>query len=234
MNTPDALDFLIMKAIPYAKDTDLERYLSADPDLTLSEKDKEKIIKRTEKSYADSHKKYRPVFEAVKRVAAAVLIAISLLFASAMSVKEVREAVWDIIVGWYEEYIRLDFSKGSDLPAPSQNEAAKFVYKEPRIDEGYERYVIAQDENEFGIEYEKDSTLIVYRQYLINDKRVFTNNHNTVVSEIKIGNFVAYAFTYFVNEAEQNTIVWQDETYIYSIYANLPLEELKAIAETIE
>lgn len=225
----DGIDKLIYTSIPYMKDNDLDLYHNADRALTLTHREKNAIARRAQSPYD-----LRPFLKALKRASVILLIVSSLAFASAMTVKAVREAVWDIIVGWYEEYIRLDFSKGSDLPAPSQNEAAKFVYKEPMIDERYERYVIAQDENEFGIEYEKDSTLIVYRQYLINDKRVFTNNHNTVVSEIKIGNFVAYAFTYFVNEAEQNTIVWQDETYIYSIYANLPLEELKAIAETIE
>ena len=52
--------------------------------------------------------------------------------------------------------------------------------------------------------------------------------------EIKIGDNNAYAFTFYTKKSVQNTIMWVDGTYYYSIGANLPLEELKAIAETIE
>ena len=236
MNRSDSLDFLIMKAIPYVKDTDLEIYLSANPHLTLSEKEKEKILKRAEKEkrYSDSHKKYRPVYEAIRRVAVVVLIVTSILFASAMSVKAVREAVWEIIVGWYEEYIRLDFTKDASITENKTNTALEFEYKEPSLNEGYERYVISQKPNRFFVEYEKGETLITYCQEFISDARHFTSNNDTVVSEIKIGDNNAYAFTFYTKKSVQNTIMWVDGTYYYSIGANLPLEELKAIAETIE
>ncbi len=236
MNRSDSLDFLIMKAIPYVKDTDLEIYLSANPHLTLSEKEKEKILKRAEKEkrYSDSHKKYRPVYEAIRRVAVVVLIVTSILFASAMSVKAVREAVWEIIVGWYEEYIRLDFTKDASITENKTNTALEFEYKEPSLNEGYERYVISQKPNRFFVEYEKGEILICYSQTLLDGHNITITNNDTTVTEIIINNYNGYAFYYKRDNMEQNEIMWEDNTYIYSLSANLPLDELKAIAKTIE
>ncbi|MBQ7896786.1 MAG: DUF4367 domain-containing protein [Clostridia bacterium] len=235
-NIPDALDLLLFKVMPKTDDPDLDIYLTADPELFLSRKAKEKIRKRAEaeKRFYEKSKKYSPVLAAIKRVAVVFLIVTSVAFASAMSVKAVREALWDIIVGWYEEYIQLDFTKENPTAENTTASAFEFEYKEPRLGEGYERYVIEQDQKDFGIEYEKDKTLIVYRQNLIDDRRIYTSNNDTVVSEIKIGDYDAFAFTFYSNGAEQNTIMWEDGIYFYSIGANLPLDELKAIAETIE
>ena len=235
-NIPDSIDLLLFEVMPKVNDPDLDLYLTTAPDRCLSRRDKEKIRKRAdaEKRFYERNKTYRPALATLKRVAVVFLIVTSVAFASAMSVKAVREALWDIIVGWYEEYIQLDFTKENSTVDSTTDSAFEFEYKEPRLDEGYERYVIAQKENQLFVEYEKDMIQIAYHQYLISDMNIYTSNNDTVVTEIKIGDSNAVAFTFYSNGAEQNTIMWEDGIYFYSIGANLPLDELKAIAETIE
>lgn len=235
-NIPDSLDLLLFEVMPKVNDPDLDLYLTTAPDRCLSRRDKEKIRKRAdaEKRFYERNKTYRPALATLKRVAVVFLIVTSVAFASAMSVKAVREALWDIIVGWYEEYIQLDFTKENSTVDSTTDSAFEFEYKEPKLDVGYERYVIAQKSNRFFVEYEREKVLICYSQTLLDSHKTATSNNDTTITKITINNYDGYAFNYKRDNMEQNKIMWEDDTYIYSVSANLPLDELKAIAETIE
>lgn len=100
----DRLDALIALSSRSLIDDEAEKFLELEPYQDISEKARRKamhIIKRTERREC-SH----PAFHTLKIVAIACLICISLVFTACVSIPEVREAMWEAVVEWYDNTLR--------------------------------------------------------------------------------------------------------------------------------
>ncbi len=125
----DAMDLLLYSAMPYVQLKEVDDYSSANSSVELSQKEKNKIYRRInrERTYRENHITYRPTFEMMKRIAAAVLIVVSLSFAAVMSVEAVRTALWNAITEWYENSIFVKYENTGEIAAPDRI----LEYKEP-------------------------------------------------------------------------------------------------------
>ncbi len=220
-NKEDLFDKELYELFKKSEDEDYKIYLSADSSLKLSKREKRKIEK-----VAKGISPYSTL-----RKIAIIFAIIGVSFASLMSVKAIREKIIEVLIEWHEKYIKVDFSKDK---TPVDAESVQFEYKEPKISEEYSKYIFVQNETDFGIEYTTDSSIIIYRQNLIDSRNTFMTNQDTYVSYISINGYTGYTFSSKPNNIEYHTVVWQDENYEYSITSELHIEEIIVIAETIE
>ncbi len=229
---PDSLDIMLYTSMPAMKSKDVEEYNMADAD-SLPLKRKKKIFRRLHKriKYSERHAEYRPEIEILKRVATIVLIIISVTFASLLSVKAIRAAIFEVIITWYEESISVKYEEGMSetTTAPSKI----FEYREPQVGDEFERYESIKNEYRMTIEYESESTLLVYTQSLLKDYEVMVSNHDTVMQTITI-NGIDYVITsYNTNGVDYNTVIYNDGEYAYKLNGNISVDVLIRYTNTI-
>ena len=120
----DRLDALIALSSRSLIDDEAEKFIELEPYQDISEKARRKamhIIKRAERKKC-SH----PAFHALKIAAIACLICISLVFTACVSIPEVREAMWEAVVEWYDEYIAVRF-RGNDSQSGTSPHAPALI-----------------------------------------------------------------------------------------------------------
>lgn len=227
----DELDIMLYAAMPYIPSKELEIYNNADPNIKLSNKEKKKILRRVERErkYAEHHQKYRPAWEAMKRVAAVVLIIMSIGFISVLSVEAVRDAIWKVITEWYEDSIFFAYVPEDDIAVPTMI----LEYKEPIVGDEFERYEAVRNDYNFSVEYESATTLITYQQDLLSEYKVWLSNHDTEMNSIDVNGHSGKSTVYEINGTLYNTIIWNDGVYVYTINGNIEIELLIDYAETI-
>ena len=226
----DELDIQLYAIMPLTKSKDVDIYNSADPN-QISEKNSKKVLKRIKReiNYIKAHEKYRPALEMCKRAAVIVLIVMSVAFASIMSVEATRTAIWKAITTWYEESIHFLYVGEDNAYVPD----TLLEYKEPAVGDDYERYVCAENEYNFFVEYEDSTSLIIYQQSVLKDYDVWLSNHDTKSSVVEINGNRGELTSYVIDGVDYNTIVWNDGIYAYSLSSNIELEKLIRIAETV-
>ena len=228
----DEMDLLLYSAMPYVEHKEVAVYeKAANVPVTLSEKDKKRILKRIKRAgeYRERHEVYRPGLEMFKRVAVIALVVMSLCFTGVMSVEAVRVTLWETIVEWYENSIFFSYVNGDESVVPDKI----LEYREPVLGDEYERY---EFKNEFSyvIEYESDEFLVTYSQSLLGDFSVMLSNHDTEMMNITVNGYPG-TMTVFVTEGITNTIIiWHDNEYAYRISGNLSYDELLKVAESVQ
>ena len=117
----DKLDILICLAAQECIEREADEFMSlevAEDALT------ERKIRKIEKKCRQAEKGYTR-FHALKVACVACLVVISLMFTACMSIKEVRTAIWNVIVDYYEDHIAVNFGtddgKPDTDPSGSQN-----------------------------------------------------------------------------------------------------------------
>lgn len=225
-NTPqvDMFDALLYAAAPYAGRQELEEYFSVEPPMQLSARVKRRIIKRAKRGAT-------PILVYAKRAAMIALVVMAIGFAGVMSIDAVRAALWNAIVGWYEEYIAVAFVQEEMVSAPTEI----LEYREPRgLGEEFERYEVRRNESSLSVEYENDTVLVIYRQGLLDQFEMFTSNQESEMSEkIEVNGCSGLVASAMTNIGEQLTILWHDDEYAYVLTGNMPVDELLRIAESV-
>ena len=107
-------------------------------------------------------------------------------------------------------------------------------YKEPQLPKEYSRYEIKKDDVQYCVEYENEDTLVIYRQRLLQNYSSDRSNENTLIEDIQINGNDGVKEEYTVAEITTTSIIWHDNTYVYSLSSDLTYEELLQIAETIK
>ena len=229
----DEMDLLLYSAMPYVEHKEVAVYeKAADVPVTLSEKDKKRILKRIKRAgeYWERHEVYRPGLEMFKRVAVVVLVVMSLCFTGVMSVEAVRVTLWETIVEWYENSIFFVYVNGDESVVPDR----LLEYREPVLGDEYERYEIGKNEFSYMIEYESDQFLVIYNQSLLENYSVMLSNHDTEMIDITVNGYPG-TMTVFVTEGiTDTTIIWHDNEYAYRISGDLSYDELLKVAESVQ
>ena len=84
------------------------------------------------------------------------------------------------------------------------------------------------------MEYENEDTLVIYRQRLLQNYSSDRSNENTLIEEIQINGYNGVMEEYTAAEITTTSIIWHDNTYVYSLSSDLTYEELLKIAETVK
>lgn len=229
----DEMDLLLYSAMLYIEHKEVGVYdKAADVPVTLSEKDKKRILKRIIRAgeYWERHEVYHPWLETIKRVAVIALVVMSLCFTGVMSVEAVRVTLWETIIEWYEKSIFFAYVNGDESVAPDRI----LEYREPVLGDEYERYEGIKNEYNYVLEYESDQFLITYSQSLLENYSVMLSNHDTEMMNITVNGYLG-TMTIFVTEGiPSTTIIWHDNEYTYMISSNLSYDELLKVAESVQ
>ncbi|MGM9683126.1 MAG: DUF4367 domain-containing protein [Eubacteriales bacterium] len=102
----DRLDALIALSVKDCIDEEVNNFLKTEVTVTPSTGFTGKIARLVRKSKTTRHPFYKPL----RIVAVAILIALSIMFTACVSIPRVREAVWNAIIEWYDDYISIRFT----------------------------------------------------------------------------------------------------------------------------
>ena len=162
----------------------------------------------------------------VRRRVIAVVTAIILLLAATMSVSAVRNAIFEFISDVYEKYTHIYF-EGEIEKGPT---IEKFVVYRPTYEvEGFELVTEIADHPVLLV-YVKGTDTIVYNQYLLQ----YVSRHiNTEGIEPEDLEFRGFPAKYYSNIGNQ-TLMWYDENYLFTVSSTLDKEIVFKIAESVE
>jgi len=228
----DILDALLYASASEAGKNELWEYENADPSLKLSDSAKNRLIRRLEREekYRAIHKTYRPLHEFAKRAAAVVLVVMMVGFVGVISVEAVRVSIWETVVEWYEDNIRIRYEK-DDAASPLSE---ILDYKEPDPGSEYTRFELSRSTNRYSLEYECGDRLISYQQYLISNHAGKMSDGYDNVRDITVNGSPGILACASSEHSDVTMITWNDGVYLYRISGSIPAEELIAIAETVE
>lgn len=166
-----------------------------------------------------------------RRFVAALLIVCTLSFAVVMSVDAAREAVWNAIVEFFDDYLSISYKTETQLP--NTIEEVKNVYPENKE---LEKQVVLESDTIRSVVYRKNGTKVIsYIQELLNEKDIWFDNENTIVENVKIGEITAVLM--FRVDQQTYSLNWSDGIYAYSLESHssdISKEELITMAETME
>lgn len=162
----------------------------------------------------------------LRRRAVALIAAIIILFASAMSVSAVRAAVFEFITEVYEKFTHIFF----DESRSSQDAADGFVIYEPAyIPEGFE-LVNRKIGGLVLLEYEKGDEFVSYSQQRLENVSMNINTEGVKLEELE---FKGLPAKYYSNQGVQN-LLWYDDKYMYMVSSTLDRDTVFRIAESIK
>jgi hypothetical protein len=165
----------------------------------------------------------------LRRRAVALVAAIVILLATAMSVSAVRAAVFEFITEVYEKFTHMFFEESP----PSQESADELIIRRPTfIPEGF----VLVSEKTAGpvlLVYENGSdyiSYISYSQQRLKDVSMDINTEGAALEELEFNGLPA---KYYSNRGVQN-LLWYDDEYLYMISSTLDRDAVFRIAGSVE
>lgn len=119
--TFDRLDALISLGARSLVDKEAGAFLQMESDCEINSKIRRKV-ERMIRGYQNKEKIHK-IIKPVRIAGVACLICISITFTACVSIPKIREAMWNAVVEWYDEYIAVRFNKGNSeniLPEPPE------------------------------------------------------------------------------------------------------------------
>lgn len=163
-----------------------------------------------------------------KRVAAILVIAITVFFGILLSSPEVRAVVKNTIVEWYDKFTSFIFQSENI----STNEMKD--WKPEYLPTGYHENTVEKLGKAINIEYIDDQGNTIYLSYRpeINNTSISIDNENHIVeSEIINGHEVYIAKA--TNDDFENGVIWNMEGYTFSIWSKLSVDEILKIMQSL-
>ena len=218
--TDDALKNAVIKADRYEMealpvDNEIDHVFSHD-----FEKKMQKLIRKSNKSNTAKG------WVAWRRRAVALIAAIIILFASAMSVPAVRASVIEFITEVYEKFTHIFFDE-SQSPWDASDEF--IIYEQAYIPEGFE--LVNKITNGLVLlEYEKEDEFVSYSQQRLKNVSMHINTEGVELEELV---FKGFSAKYYSNRGVQN-LLWHDGEYMYMVSSTLDRATVFKIADSVE
>lgn len=183
-------------------------------------------------------------------VLVAALLAVSLIFTACMCVPKVREAIWNVIVEWYDKYIDVSF-EDENTADPDVNDPSSDANMNKTPPSGIEKKAVATYLPEgYYISNNVSQTMVRYlfycndegdRQFKLiqkvidgsNSGSLKVDNENDTVIAVDINGFAGLLISYS-DTPEIYYLAWQDEEYQYWLYGTFEsVSELIKIARGV-
>ncbi len=194
--------------------------------------------------YIRKHRHIKKHCHPIKTLLIACLIALSVAFTACMTIEEIRNAIKNVFVQWYDDHIAISFG---DSPT-EQNVTPNDVIPEAPPTEieqkacatyaaGAKNGVVSHDINTFyQVNYcdENGDLVFILSQRIISEELHWNDQDNITAQAITINNHKAYLIT---DNQEPNlyTLVWQDYYYQYDLYGYFTSQdEIIKTAENIQ
>ena len=167
------------------------------------------------------------------RVAAAIVAIMALGFITVMAVPDLREALFETVIRWYDNYITIDFlplqNSASDIAQPN----VEAVMLPEYMPAGAERRIIVADSTRAVVDYFRDGEYFcTYMQNRVTGgTHVYDSQALVKITNVVVDGRSAMLLDYGKDEC---MLVWHDETYRYNIYARqMEVDEIIKMAESI-
>jgi len=161
-----------------------------------------------------------------RRRAVALIAAIIILIAAAMSVPAVRAAVIEFMTEVYEKFTHIFF----DESRSPQDVVDEFTEYEPAyIPEGFE-LVNKITKGFVLLKYEKENDFISYSQQRLENVAMHINTEGVELEELE---FKGFSAKYYSNRGVQN-LLWHDGKYMYMVSSTLGRDTVFKIADSVE
>ena len=256
-NTNDKLDHLIALAMfDYGAEETAEFEAIDDTDIVIPKSFDRKIYRLIARKKRES--KIKKIKKISFRVAVAAMLIMSIMFVSIMSISSLREAIWNVIVKWYDDYVAIIFTQGEpkatdELPGimatdkegvltndeekvegePEASPPTEILeYKKPVVADVYREVELEKIVSYYMLEYYvEDEWRFIYWQTVYEEDEQKFDNTQAGSKNVSIG---TYTGVILLKEEGQNSITWTDGEYLYTITGCLTESQLIEIAKTVE
>lgn len=162
-----------------------------------------------------------------RRVASVLIIVLGLLFGTLLFNAEVRAAVGNVLVEWYEKFTSFTFI-GDEIIDEKKEWSLNYM-PEGYIQENYEvlgRITSIEYRNNQG---EKIKFTYVPEGSVTN---ISVDNENHEISNYVILGNEAFSIT-ALDDKFDNGLIWNMEGHTFDLWGKIPVDELKKVAESI-
>ena len=158
----DQLDLLLRVAMRGYEDDEVSSLLALDTSIVVHDRQyktrMKRYLKKIEERQRDS------VFHVVfMRVVVPLLVLMSLAFALIISISATRQALWQVIVEWYDEYVQISFEppesvtrsqdESDQATIPVAPSSVEQVRKPTYLPDGLEEEVVLHSKKIVSIDY---------------------------------------------------------------------------------
>lgn len=162
-----------------------------------------------------------------RRVASVLIIVLGLLFGTLLFNAEVRAAVGNVLVEWYEKFT--SFTLIGDEIIDEKKEWSLNYMPEGYIQENYE--VLGRITS---IEYRNNQGEKIRFTYVPEGSvtNISVDNENHEISNCVILGNEAFSIT-ALDDKFDNGLIWNMEGHTFDLWGKIPVDELKKVAESI-
>ncbi len=163
-----------------------------------------------------------------KRVAAVFVITTTLIFGILLFSPEVRAAVKNTVVEWYDKFTSFIFQ------GEASDTNKKMEWQPEYLPTGYYENFVEKLGKSTNIEYADPQGNIVYLSYRPeeNDTNISVDNENHEIESGTINGQEAYIVK-ATSEEFENGVIWSMEGYTLNLWSKLSVDELIKIAQSI-
>ena len=189
------------------------------------------------------------------RIAVALLIIMSLGFTTVMAITPLREALFEAIVEWYEDYLTISFEptdNGNNSidendnnitnndenptvtePAVTPPAIIEEIRKPTHLPDGMIEDVVLQNKAMVYIDYYLNDELVyTFNQMLLSERDKYLDNVGVTVTKININGYDGVVFQ--SSESNGLSVVWTDNQYVYQVITqNNNLEEVIIFCQSV-
>ncbi len=168
-------------------------------------------------------------------IAVMFLAVCTVCFGAVMSVKAVREVLWELVVEANDDYLEVNYVPKADVQEimpPTRIEEYKDI---DLVGFDLEKKIIMKAPVAYIVEYYEDERrVLLYNQFLIKDDSRQVNNENTIVEEFIINGYSGL-LVYSVSQ-QYYCLTWTDGMYAYGLEGSsndFTKEEMMTILKTL-
>ena len=184
----------------------------------------EKYRRAERKYYNKKMRGASGTYAVLRKIAACILICLSVGFAALMAIPTVRASVWDSVVNFYEKYIKFDFN------VTSVGEETIGEYTLGYVPDGFVRTSAVENSAKNKYRYENGEHYFAVGYYVSEESSISYDDEKGRVELIRIRDRDGYCIVY---SDGSTSIVWKVDKTVFSLGGNVTTAELIKIAENI-
>lgn len=184
----------------------------------------EKYRRAERKYYNKKMKQSSGTYAVLRKIAACILICLSVGFAALMAIPTVRASVWDSVVNFYEKYIKFDFN------VTSVGEETIGEYTLGYVPDGFVRTdaMVESMRNKYRYENQESYFCIIY---YAKNREINYDDENGKVHIVDINGVDGYLIEYLGGRC---SLTWQNNKAVFTMDGDLSVDEMIKIAEKIK
>ena len=196
----------------------------------------------------------KKIKKVMSRVGMVALIAMAALLVLLFSVSATREAIFNAVMEWYDDYFTVQFNPSdaeasessngvADTEAPPESTEKPALIPPATIEEirkptylpnGVEEEIVAQSQSACVYEYYiGDEWVGSFQQFILTDTKKYFDSEGAITENVFINDYTGLLITY--EKKENILLVWSDNEYIYILETEmLEVEDIIKICESVQ